>query len=439
MKRCTRRSRPTTSKLVVADLLKGWKPLAEKRDCGFSWTGNTYTGKANKGDEKTLALHYDGLHKLLELAPTGFPDHGGLVDALLQLDADHGILATDPRFVNRAAALAAETWRLMCKHIYNWHYESKQCTDKKITDLMNLITTASDGVGEPDKAAGEPDEELDAATVQALFPSTEIEIDAAQQIAVDVDGSDDDLIFCGAVCQCEQCVPKKAAHPAASTSASPVAVRDIPSRSPPHPQSQSTSAVHDIPSRSPPRPRGSTATSPVAVRDILSRSPNADALDSFDAIPSAAIGGQKRSMMSAVRLRRLRSKTAMPTKQGKEVAESKKGAGSNANKKRKKTKKTKRADKPTQDTTIILPVVFKVKSATDEAYLEHNVRSKSRIAGITVARHHDHHALMKELQTLCNDGSIKTLTAARTWLSKRIVHIQGKPHPSIPNPATDTD
>ena len=137
----TRRPRPLTSTFDPDVLRWKWSGLAALRASGFSWDGSSYAGanSSKVGDDAGLALHYLALKPLVEVAPTGFPSHISLQITLEKLDQDHCVLKTEPRFAARAANIAAENWRTMCKHLYGMAIAGATPTDPKVAELVGLI------------------------------------------------------------------------------------------------------------------------------------------------------------------------------------------------------------------------------------------------------------------------------------------------------------
>ena len=95
-----RRARPTVSHFDVKALEDAWAPLARLRDARWSWDGGSYTAntRTKTPHGPGLLLHYDALHPLLRLAPTGFPSHPQLKSALESLNKQFGILEVDKKF-----------------------------------------------------------------------------------------------------------------------------------------------------------------------------------------------------------------------------------------------------------------------------------------------------------------------------------------------------
>ncbi len=106
-----------------------WEPLAALRTAGLPWDGSGYVQTRHQTlDEESISQYYEGLRPLLEIAPTGFPAHKNLSDTMALLHAKHHIFShiTDARCIPRACAMAADSWRVMAKLIYNAATDKKQ-------------------------------------------------------------------------------------------------------------------------------------------------------------------------------------------------------------------------------------------------------------------------------------------------------------------------
>ena len=430
-----RRPRPHTVKISVPALVEAWTDLAKEREvcCPFSWDGNAYNGKLKAGDETSMVKYAKPLLALVKAAPTGFPDHGGLVDVFETLDDKFKILEVDQRFRARAAALASEQWRMMTKHLYEWAVQGFVSIYCEISDLVDLIQLPQ--LQPPNPAAMQPHE------VRGLFPNTDAmdeEEEESHNGECISDVSTSEVEFCGAKCNCLDCNPAHGLQTDTSlraqekkdnlqtgksppaekkdnlqTGKSPPAEKKTTCRPTSRPQHKKDNLQTDksLPAdkkdnlqtdKSPPAPKkGQPADRQEARAQVMPASAS-DLLAFLDRVPSALKGGQKRETL-AVKLR-IRGKQKPATTKPQAP-------------KKKKTKK-KREKRAVEDQTLSLPVVFKVKPATDEAFLEHNVRTKCRVIGITKVRHENHKAVVQELCDLCNDGTVTTVLAARAWLER---------------------
>ena len=117
--------------------------LAKLRNPGYSWDGSDYTkGRTGSADREGLKMYAAPIAEILKLAPTGFPSHGLLRQTLQELHEKHTIFdGVDKTNVWRVATDAADTFRVMCKHIYNWSKNGTPPEDFK--HLVDLITPST--------------------------------------------------------------------------------------------------------------------------------------------------------------------------------------------------------------------------------------------------------------------------------------------------------
>ena len=366
-----RRRRPLESQFSREALANRWDSLAEKRSPGFAWDGSGYgSARTQAIDEASMDNYFEALKLLLEVAPTGFPAHKCLLETFELLHARHGILSCDSRFVLRAATLATENWRVMTKHIYNAALSNKKLTGRlqELVAIIKLPSQSSQESLQLDQASDEPGPsaaEMDAKAVENLFPQMQHE--DGEPAATDMDSSDDDVIFCGEKCRCPMCCP--------------------------------TIQVDDD---------------------------EAEAHDQLMAIPSAAIGGQKRETKANAR------------------GENKKGKGSKGKVGDKKTGEQRRR-KQDKDSTgnrdvrfvrrrirnkrgdimeaeVPLPTERVLRKPTDkrrgEAYvLDSNGKY---VVGVSSKRTDEYAELVHRVVAKFNDKSLKTKEDAKQWVEEQI-------------------
>ena len=128
-----RRPRPMTCSFEPAELVAAWKSLAGLRDPGFSCQGTSY-GSTYRG-----SADEEGLQVLLRFAPTGFPSHPCLRVTLLVLHNEFNILQVDEQKLDKAASLAAEAWRTMCKRVYNLRVAEAISRPASLQGLIDAI------------------------------------------------------------------------------------------------------------------------------------------------------------------------------------------------------------------------------------------------------------------------------------------------------------
>ena len=224
-----RRPRPRESHFVGKTLADKWDPTAVLKDPGFAWDGSGYMSSRTQAiDETSMQPYANVLKILLEVAPTGFPAHKCLTECFEELDARHGVLACDARFVPRAASMATDNFRIMTKHIYNAALHGKVLEKGALQDLVKMIILPSvedDGGGAlasgpsfdaPSERAAAPSEgnagpsegtaaDMSASAVKALFPDmgdSADDADAGGDAELEAQ-SDSDLELCGMTCNCQ--------------------------------------------------------------------------------------------------------------------------------------------------------------------------------------------------------------------------------------------
>ena len=240
-----RRQRPKESQFVGTTLADKWGARAARKEPGFAWDGSGYMSSRTQALDETSMLPYAEVLKiLLEVAPSGFPAQRCLKDAFEELDKRHGILMCDARFVQRAASLAADAWRIMTKHLYNAAQAEKVMVNKELQQLVKKIKlpSAEDDGGaalasggsfddSPSAAAAVGPEEgaaadMSASAVKALFPPSMggaaegDDIPEAENTEVEL--SDSDVELCGMMCNCLACREARTVDLTGSGSPTPI-------------------------------------------------------------------------------------------------------------------------------------------------------------------------------------------------------------------------
>ena len=227
-----RAPRPRTSHFDATALVNAWAPMARLRR-GIQWDGSGYSalGRTLVPAPASLERHVEPLEKLVELAPTGFPSHPVLRQALAQLHEKFGILGDmRPDQMLKISSQAANHWRIMCRHLYELKKKGG-CTGfdavNKVIDKVQLPSEEVHGEDDhgnsasqaqaqetdsADAAAGPPTppKPLSAQDVQSLFPAMDqSDIEGLHEPA-SVDSSDD-VELTDAVCWCPACMAASAA------------------------------------------------------------------------------------------------------------------------------------------------------------------------------------------------------------------------------------
>ena len=114
-------SRPLYKVVDGHQLMEAWSPWLKLRQPGWAWGGSEYRRphRNQAADVGGLELYKRPLLKLLELAPSGFPTHTSMREALLLCDDRFAILALADSSRLERAAVAADVWRKMAKDVYN--------------------------------------------------------------------------------------------------------------------------------------------------------------------------------------------------------------------------------------------------------------------------------------------------------------------------------
>jgi hypothetical protein len=213
-------------------LKAAWLADAKLKDPGFMWDGSSYTkGRAGAADVQGLLAHSRPLTALLKLAPSGFPSHGLLRQALLELHTSERIferVGADNAW--KVATEAADLWRVMCKHVYNVSKSTNIPTS--LVHLCGLIKHAETTRSHACPAAPGPSEP---ATPRggATFPSfdeeladpegndeaeADVEIMEGETVDCDADAMDEsDVELVSQFCMCPDCVKKRG----------PIAIEDV--------------------------------------------------------------------------------------------------------------------------------------------------------------------------------------------------------------------
>ena len=369
----TRRVRPTVSHFDVKSLKQEWAALAQLRDPGWSWDGSTYSAnmRTKVPDHQALVMHCDGLVPWLAHAPTGFPSHPQLKSVLESLNVRFGILQVTQKFQSRAAALAAEGWRVMCRHLYNLAVSgTKDFDDPKLKKMVQLIQVR-DATG----ATASETSIMRASDAAALFPHGDDEESACDvdcsEVADDKGGNEDvvsitsddsDVWFCRVQCACRQC----------------------------------TLAA------------GAT-----------------DDLGALDVIPNAAIGGQRlhrTATHAPTRMANRRIRTKSKLTSYRDVISC--ASGEHQENKEEQPVTVKKPETVQVD-DIGLPVRVVIRKAPPakkgEAYLLHRVDGKYRyLVGMSATKTEKYKERIVKLASLCTSGQIKTVTHAKTWVLEAV-------------------
>eukprot|EP00959_Pyramimonas_sp_CCMP1952_P363003 7601429-Pyramimonas_sp.AAC.1 len=171
-----RAQRPMTVRFDPNVLLESWDALAKLRKPGFSFDGASYAalGRSLNPAPESLAKHARPLSVLIDVAPTGFPSHPCLATTFSLLHYKHQIFGSDlpPSALASTCAGAADSWRIMCKHLYTMKKDGFSAdVPADVQALLDKIELPKTELGVPaddgDAAAGVP---IQASDVAGLFP-----------------------------------------------------------------------------------------------------------------------------------------------------------------------------------------------------------------------------------------------------------------------------
>ena len=186
-----RARRPSVSNFEAADLAAALFPLAGLRATGFRWDGSDYTalGRNHVPHQASLSQHAEALAIICGFAPSGFPAHATLRNTLLLLQNKHNVLGDHPAHrLFREASVAAENWKIMCKHVY---VIKKQNIEITHAALMGAVAKIRLPDKFPDTAPETPAKELRPVDVQGMFPEELGSIDkTGDELISDTDGEE---------------------------------------------------------------------------------------------------------------------------------------------------------------------------------------------------------------------------------------------------------
>ena len=147
-----------TSKFDIEKGLAAFSDLACRTNLKWAWDGTSYpkTKRSHGPNVESLAMHSEPLKILLQLAPNGYPDPYRLRDLLVKLQNMFNIFANCKleahlNLANRAI-LAADRWRIQCKHLVMLKKCGQDYGDSVIKELLGMITTGSVPPAEPAQA-----------------------------------------------------------------------------------------------------------------------------------------------------------------------------------------------------------------------------------------------------------------------------------------------
>ena len=216
--------RPRTSHFSAFQLAADLAPLAQLRNPpGFQWDGSHYTAtRYCTHDIGGLVTAHKPLEIILKAAPTGFPSHGDLKDALIILHTDKKV---GPIFdenlsesqLDQVGADSADRWRIQTKHVY----EAKKSgvVPAAIEKLAQLIVLPVPSSSTPVRRSASRVPATSAAVAEEELPEvagkerSALEIgkhfanllDLRSDTEEEVDG-EADVSLIAVVCKCSKCV-----------------------------------------------------------------------------------------------------------------------------------------------------------------------------------------------------------------------------------------
>ena len=218
-----RKPRPKTTRFEAHAFAKEMEPIANQRVVGFEWDGTSYDALERSRTTRStssLASHLPVLEPLVRLAPTGFPSHSCVREAMMLLHARFKIFG-DIGNTFKVANDAASNWRTMTRHIYDMAKDGvKEPVLQHLIDMIELPleeqTTdlenhAGGGGGSGADSGG--GEEMCAQRVKSMFPDFG-DVDDAWSVPDEEEPSsnEDDCQITHVVCKCAECSGKSSQH-----------------------------------------------------------------------------------------------------------------------------------------------------------------------------------------------------------------------------------
>ena len=201
--------RPVTGYFDSGDLATALGHLAQLRNPGFKWSGESYSS-SRRGlapNKAELKAHEPALRALLGFAKSGLPSHKNLMSSFMLLHQAHGVF--DPSCdLETAASKAADRWRIMTKDCYVLAKEKYDGDDlRDLLGIMDITTTRPDEsqATESSTSVGGQDH----GSEHALDASQRDDDPFCDSVAGgfhanlgDEGGDDDDIIVTKVVCWC---------------------------------------------------------------------------------------------------------------------------------------------------------------------------------------------------------------------------------------------
>ena len=133
-------------------MFQSLKPIAEVRKHNWRWDASLYPslGRNCAPNQPSLAMHREPLTEIIRHANTGFPAHAALRTVFTMLQ-DHFQVFGDsiPQHrVWREASEAADSWRVMCKHLYNLKKGKPPLTEEELEPILGMIVLPSQAADE---------------------------------------------------------------------------------------------------------------------------------------------------------------------------------------------------------------------------------------------------------------------------------------------------
>ena len=129
---------------LLHDLANGEPPAT------WNWDGKAYpkTKRSQGPNQEGLAIHSEVLYHILTLAPNGYPCPYRLRDLLVKLHIvyrifDHEKSVDAALSLESRAMLAADRWRIMCKHCLMLKHTSHQILFPDLAAVMSLLHGAA--------------------------------------------------------------------------------------------------------------------------------------------------------------------------------------------------------------------------------------------------------------------------------------------------------
>ena len=187
--------------------------VAQLRDPGLSWDGGSHNANRNgSGDVQGLCSNAQALIPVLDVAPSGFPSHASVRDALQAVHRTReafGPISGAQLWVT--ANTDSECWRLLCKHVCNFARTRAVIEDGAFKSTVAQIKLPVNAGG--DVCAQVAGGELETAAKTVTVPTSPTEVQAMfvgfdddrPQVHEVGSSTESEVHITSTKCSCERC------------------------------------------------------------------------------------------------------------------------------------------------------------------------------------------------------------------------------------------